>query len=326
MTSKYDVVGIGNSLVDVLARVEENFISQNNLTKGSMQLINDQQAVALYNKMPPAQETSGGSAGNSMAAFSSLGGKCAFITRLGQDELGNVFAHDMRAQKVDFIERERDTSLSTGRCLIMVTPDGERTMNTSLGSNLNFSVADLCEQTISQTRIVYLEGYLFDQPSAIAAYYKACDLARQYGAKVALTLSDSFCVERHRAEFLTLVKEKTDILFANESEIKALYGTTHVDEALAAVSSHCGLAIVTCGAKGALVRSGQETHAIKAAAVNTVVDLTGAGDAFAAGFLYGYCQNLSIAEAGRIAALSSAEVISHFGARPEIPLNTLLAA
>ena len=322
----FDVVGVGNALVDVLARVEESFITENQLVKGSMRLIDHDEAKTLYDKMPPAQETSGGSAANTLAALASLGGKSGFIGHVGDDELGEVFAHDMRAQGVAFAEGVRDPLLPTGRCLVLVSPDGERTMNTSLACNVNFSPDNLSAMMIQNAKVVYLEGYLFDQPNAKAAYFEAAHLAKEAGANVALTLSDSFCVERHRADFRNLVKNGIDILFANEAEIKALYETTDIDNALHHAAQDCSVVVVTRGAQGASIVAEGKTYAIACAPVDDVVDLTGAGDAFAAGFLYGYTRGLGYQRAGEIGALSSAEVISHFGARPEKPLAGLLAA
>jgi len=321
----FDVVGVGNALVDVLARVEDSFLASHGLTKGTMRLIDAAEASALYEVMPPAQETSGGSAANTLAAFASLGGRGGFIARTGKDELGDVFAHDMRAQGVVFAEGARDESLPTGRCLIAVTPDGERTMNTSLGCNVNFGPEDLSAQMIANARVVYLEGYLFDQPSAKLAYRTSARIAREAGSEVALTLSDRFCVERHRDDFLALVRDEVDILFANEGEITALYQTDNFDAAAAQVKGHCKIAVLTRSEKGATILSGSDVFHVPAAPVARVVDLTGAGDAFAAGFLHGYTQNLGLVRAGQIGAVSAAEVISHFGARPEVKLATLVA-
>ena len=322
----FDVVGVGNALVDVMARVDDTFITENSLTKGSMRLIDHDEASSLYNKMPPAQETSGGSAANTLAALSSLGGKGGFIAHIGQDELGDVFAHDMRAQGVAFAEGTRDPFLPTGRCLVLVSPDGERTMNTSLACNVNFLPDDLSAMMIQNAKVVYLEGYLFDQPKAKAAYFEAAKLAKASNAEVALTLSDSFCVERHRTDFLSLVRNDIDILFANEAEICTLYETTDFNTAAQAITQDCKIAVLTRGAHGAVVIAENKTCTVPATPVSRVVDLTGAGDAFAAGFLYGYTQGLSYQRAGEIGALASSEVISHFGARPETPLSTLLAA
>lgn len=321
---KLDVVGVGNALVDVVASVDESFIPAQGLSKGGMMLIDAARAGALYDAMPPARESSGGSGANTIAALASLGGKAGFIGRVGRDELGDVFAHDIRAQGVVFDDSRRDSAEPTGRCLIVVTPDAERTMNTSLACNVNFSPEDLSKEMIQSARVVYLEGYLYDQPKAKEAYLQAAQWAREAGREVALTLSDSFCVQRHHADFRKLVKN-VDILFANEHEITALYETDDFEAAARQAAVEVKLAVLTRSAKGATIISGGQSVHVSAEKVAKVVDLTGAGDAFAAGFLYGYTQGLPLAEAGRIAALCAAEVISHVGARPEVKLSDYVA-
>lgn len=325
MTPKLDVVGVGNALVDVVANVDEAFITAQGLSKGGMMLIDAARAEALYQMMPPAKESSGGSASNTIAGLASLGARVGFIARIGTDELGDVFAHDIRAQGVVFSTDKRDTAEPTGRCLIAVTPDAERTMNTSLACNVNFTPDDLSKELIQSARVVYLEGYLYDQPKAKEAYVQAAQWAREAGCEVALTLSDSFCVKRHHADFRKLVKN-VDILFANEHEILALYETDDFEVAARQAATEVKLAVLTRSAKGAtIISNGQSVH-VNAEKVAKVVDLTGAGDAFAAGFLYGYTQGMSLAEAGRIAALCAAEVISHYGARPEAKLSDYVAS
>ena len=321
---KLDVVGVGNALVDVVAHVDEAFITREGLNKGGMMLIDAARAEALYKALPPAKESSGGSGANTIAALASLGGRAGFIGRIGADELGDVFAHDIRAQGVQFSDGTRDSSEPTGRCLIAVTPDAERTMNTSLACNVNFSPADLSRELIEAARITYLEGYLFDQPAAKQAFVQAAQWARAAGNEVALTLSDSFCVQRHHADFRKLVGS-VDILFANEHEITALYQTSDFDAAAKAAAAEVKLAVLTRSAKGAVII--QKGHAVEVAAekVTKVVDLTGAGDAFAAGFLFGHTQGMGLAKAGHIAALCASEVISHFGARPEVSLKDFIA-
>jgi len=325
MSKSYDVVGVGNALVDVQAHVEDTFLARHSLIKGAMKLVDPKEAGLLYRDMPPAKESSGGSAANTIAAMASLGSKVGFVGRVGADELGDVFAHDIRALGVNFPATLRDQELPTGRCLIMVTADGERTMNTSLGCNMHFSPADLDAALIASAKVVYLEGYLFDQPDAKAAYRQAGSIAKQAGCELALTLSDSFCVDRHCADFLKLIKEDVDILFANEHEITALFETSDWQQAADMISEHVKVAVLTRSSKGATIRAGAVSVDVPVEPVAKVMDLTGAGDAFAAGFLHGYCQNMSLAQAGRIGALAASEVISHFGARPEVKLSTFVA-
>lgn len=324
MERKLDVVGVGNALVDVVANVDEAFITAQALAKGAMTLIDAARAESLYAALPPAKESSGGSGANTIAALASLGSRAGFIGRIGKDALGDVFAHDIRAQGVTFSDAHRDVADPTGRCLIAVTPDAERTMSTSLACNVNFGVADLSQELIQSAKVVYLEGYLYDQPAAKAAFVQAAAWARAAGGEVALTLSDAFCVQRHQADFLKLV-ESVDILFANEHELKALFDCHEFDDAVNAIPAGCKLAVVTRGAAGAVIVADGEMIEVKAEKVAKVVDLTGAGDAFAAGFLHGYTAGLSHAESGRIAALCASEVISHFGARPEVKLSTYVA-
>lgn len=322
--NKLDVVAVGNALVDVLARVEDDFITRHNLARAGMRLIDAETAATLYADLPPAQETSGGSAANTVAALASLGGAAGFIGKVADDELGRVFAHDMRAQGVEFVAGTSPSTQPTGRCLVAVTPDGERTMNTSLGCSTDFSPADIAEELIDRARVVYLEGYLFDRPAAKEAFRKARQLARANGAEVALTLSDAFCVHNHRADFLALIEDGIDILFANEAEITALY-ECGFDEAAAKAQAAIKVVVLTRSAEGALIAKRDERVMVKAEPAQ-VVDLTGAGDAYAAGFLFGYTRNLPLAECGRLGALAAAEVISHFGARAEVPLKDFVAA
>lgn len=322
---QFDVTGLGNALVDVQANVDEAFITGHNMAKGSMSLISAQQADALYKDMPPAKESSGGSGANTIAALASLGSRAAFIGRIGQDELGDVFAHDIRSQGVSFPAPLRDELEPTGRSFILVTPDAERTMNTSLACNTKFSPADLVPELIIDSSITYLEGYLFDQPAAKEAFIAAAKMAREAGNEVSLTLSDSFCVQRHHDDFLALLSN-VDVLFANEREITALFATDDFDAAAQMARAKCKLAVLTRGSKGALVLSAQGVAEIEAEKVAQVVDLTGAGDAFAAGFLHGYTQGLSLAESGRLGALAASEIIGHYGARPEVRLSDFVAS
>lgn len=319
MTKRYQVTGIGNALVDVQARVEEAFLAQNDVPKGAMRLIDNAIAVSLYDAMPPAVEASGGSAANSIAVVASLGGSGGFIGRIGADALGDVFAHDLKAQGVDFSCPQRDTTAPTGRSLIVITPDSERSMNTALGCNTHFSPADLDAEMIKQSQVILLEGYLFDQPQAKAAFKAATQMAKENGVQVALTLSAAFCVQFHRADFLALLPQ-VDILFANEEEIIALFETETFEAALAQLGQHCKLAVLTRGAKGGLIRTPDRDVLVEAEKNVDVQDLTGAGDAYAGGFLYGYTRGLSLEECGRIATLCATEVISHLGARPAVNL------
>lgn len=321
----FDVVAVGNALVDVLASVEESFLTEHNLVKASMQLMDAEGAGRIYDALPAATESSGGSAANSMAVLASFGGKAGFIGRIGQDQLGEVFAHDMKATGVTCAFVERDASQPTGRSIIAVTPEGERTMCTSLACNVNFSAKDVDASLIAQSKVVFLEGYLFDQDGAKQAYYHAAKLAREAGCKVALTLSDSFCVTRHLQDFRNLVQNDVDILFANEAEIKTLTGKDSYDEAIAAIRGQCETIIVTHGAKGAWLASGSDEVMVPAVPDVEVVDMTGAGDAYAGGVLFGLAQGYTLAQCGALGAVAAAEAISHFGARPQINLADLLA-
>ncbi len=322
----FDLVCVGNAIVDILAEVEESFIAKHSLTKGAMQLVEPERAAQLYADMPRTVECSGGSAANSAAVLASLGGKAAFIGRVAADQFGTVFVHDMTAQGIAFASPARDHALPTGSSLIAVTPDGQRTMNTSLGCNVNFGSPDVPADIIEQARVVLLEGYLFDKPQSKQAFREALRYAKAAGSQVALTLSAEFCVHQHRADFLELLASGVDILFANEEELMALYKTDSWELAASKVDEHVKVAVLTRGAKGAVVRvKGQSPVVVPAAAVAKVVDTTGAGDAYAGGFIYGYTRGLSVAECGRIAALSAAEVISHLGPRPQVELAKLIA-
>ncbi len=321
----FDVVGVGNALVDVQARVSDAFLADHGLAKGGMQLVDNVKAAEIYDAMPPAQEASGGSVANSMAVVAWLGGKAAFIGRVANDELGDVFAHDMKAAGISCAFVERDAALPTGRSLIAVTEDGERTMSTSLGCNLNFTPADVDKAIVEAGQYVFLEGYLFDQAGAKQAYYHAAKVAKAAGRKVALSLSDAFCVNRHHEDFVDLVKNQVDLLFANESEIIALTKTADFESAIAAIRGQCETLVITQGDKGAWLATAGEEVRVPAITTGTVVDLTGAGDAFAGGVLYGLTQSKTLAEAGQYGALAAAEVISHFGARPQANCQEFLA-
>ncbi len=319
-----DVTGIGNAIVDVLAHADEAFLAAQGLDKGTMALIDEQRAAQLYAAMGQAVEASGGSAANTMAGLASLGGRAAYVGKVREDQLGEVFTHDIRAVGVGFDTRPAGGGASTARCLILVTSDAQRTMNTYLGACRELSPDDIDEALIARSTVVYLEGYLWDPPAAKQAFLKASAAAAGAGRKVSLSLSDPFCVERHRASFLELVDQHVDILFANEREICALYGASRLEDAVAAVRGRCELAVVTRSEHGSIVLQGEQIYEVPAEKVTRVIDTTGAGDQVAAGFLYGYTQGKSPAACAKLGAICAAEVISHFGARPELPLRELV--
>ena len=320
-----DVVGLGNAIVDVIAHADDAFLARESMVKGAMTLIESDRAEALYACMGPAVEVSGGSAANTMAGLASLGGRAAFIGKVRQDQLGTIFAHDIRAAGVTFLTPPASDGPPTARSLIFVTPDAQRTMNTYLGVSVELGPEDVDEALISAARVTYLEGYLWDRPRAKEAFRKAARVAHAGGGKVALTLSDPFCVERHREEFLQLIRGPVDILFANEAEIRSLWQVDDFDAARAATRGLAEVAVLTRSEKGCVILSADGEEAVPAAPVERVVDTTGAGDLFAAGFLYGYTKGHSLKQAARIGALCAAEVISHIGARPETSLAALVA-
>ena len=319
-----DLVGIGNAIVDVLSKTDDVFLESNRINKGTMTLIEADQAEALYAKMGPGMEVSGGSAANTVAAFASMNGTAGYIGKLANDQLGQVFRHDIKAHGVEFNTPALTDGPPTARCLILVTPDAQRTMCTFLGACVWIAPSDLDEEMIKSAKVTYLEGYLYDRPRAKQTFKKASEIAHAAGKKVSLSLSDPFCVERHRAEFVDLVKNDVDILFANEAEIMSLYDTHHFDEAVAQAREACEIAVITRSAKGSLVLTPTNTFEIKAEPVTQVVDTTGAGDMYAAGFLYGYTRAKSLAECGRIGSISAAEVLAHMGARPQSSMKKLL--
>ncbi len=321
---KHDIVAIGNALLDVIADVDEEFIAANGLVRGAMTLVDAEQAEALYAAMPSALEMSGGSAGNTVAGFGSLGGRAAYIGKVADDQLGRVFRHDMKASGATYDVAPSVSGAPTGRCLVAVTPDAQRTMCTFLGAGVELTGDDVGVDLIASAKVTFLEGYLWDPPGAKEAFLKAARIAHEAGRKVSLTLSDDFCVDRYREEFRDLVDHHVDILFANESEIMSLYQVGTFEDALEQVRNRCEIAALTRSAKGSVVMSGAELHIIEAAPVERVVDTTGAGDLYAAGFLYGYTQGLGLAESGRIASIAAAEIISHFGARPAVQLRDLI--
>ena len=319
-----DVVGIGNAIVDVIAHCDEAFIARMNLNKGAMTLIDTARANTLYDAMGPAVEISGGSGANTTVGVASLGGKAAFIGKVGNDQLGGIFRHDIRAVGVQFDIAPANSGTPTARSMILVTPDAERTMNTYLGACQELTPADVDPHLIQRAKVTYMEGYLWDPPLAKEAFLKAARIAHDAGQEVSLTLSDSFCVQRYLAEFQDLVKNHVDILFANTSEILALWETDDWDEAVRQTRQHCDLAALTRSEKGSVIVTADEVHEIPAWPVDKVVDLTGAGDLYAAGFLYGYTHGRDFAACGRIASLAAGEAISHVGARPETPLAELV--
>jgi len=325
MTSaRYDVLGIGNAIVDVLARTDDDFLVRQNMRKGAMTLIDEERATAIYEAMGPAVEISGGSAANTIVGCASLGGRAAFVGKVKDDELGRVFAHDIRAAGVAFATPPASAGPSTARCYVLVTPDGERTMNTYLGAAQDLHPNDIDADAVAAAQIVYLEGYLWDPPHAKEAFVKAAKIAHGAERDVALTLSDAFCVDRYRAEFLDLIRSGTvDLVFANERELHSLYETADFDTALNALRNDARLAVVTRSEKGCLVVTREETDVVAANRVERVVDATGAGDLFAAGFLVGLSRGVDYRTAARLGALSAAEVIQHLGARPETSLKDL---
>jgi len=325
MTSaRYDVLGIGNAIVDVIARAEEDFLLKQDMRKGTMALIDEARAQAIYDAMGPATEMSGGSAANTIVGLASLGGRAAFVGKIKADGLGRAYAHDIRAAGVSFTTPPAADGPSTGRCYIMVTPDGERTMNTYLGAAQDLHPSDIDADAIAASAVTYLEGYLWDPKHAKDAFLKAAKIAHDAGRKVALTLSDAFCVDRWRDEFLQLMRSGTvDLIFANEAELHSLYQSSDFDAAIAALRADIGVAVVTRSEKGCLVVSPEGTEAVPAFPVERVIDTTGAGDLFAAGFLSGLARGADDRICGRLGAMAAAEVIQHIGARPETSLKDL---
>ena len=321
-----DVVGIGNAIVDVIAHAEEPFLAAQGFGKGSMTLIDAARAESLYAEMGPAIESSGGSAGNTMAGIASLGGSGAYIGKVRDDQLGAVFRHDITAIGVRFDTPAATSGPTTARCLIMVTPDGQRTMGTYLGACVDLGPAEIDESLIAAAQVTYLEGYLFDPPQAQAAFRRAAAVAHAAGRQVALSLSDPFCVGRHRAAFRELVQGEVDILFANEAEICSLYETEDFSEAATAVRGHVAIAALTRSEAGSVILTGNSIDRVRAAPVARVVDTTGAGDLYAAGFLFGLTRGLPLPTCGKIGSLCAAEIISHVGARPEVALKGLVEA
>jgi len=319
----YDVVGIGNAIVDIISRCDESFLTKHDLPKGFMRLIDAHEAARLYEAMGPAVERSGGSVANTIAGLASFGAKCGFIGRVAADQFGGIFRHDIRSLGVAYDTEPATDGAPTARCLILVTPDGERTMNTFLGASVDLNAADIDQAMIENSKIIYLEGYLFDRHEAKEAFRDAARRARRAGVKVALSLSDAFCVDRHRDDFRKLVREAADIVFANEKEITSLYQVNSFDEAADLALEDCEMAVLTRSEAGSLIAAKGETIEVGARPVAEVVDVTGAGDLYAAGFLFGLTRGAPLETCGELGSLAAAEVIGHLGARPEIPLSKL---
>jgi sugar/nucleoside kinase (ribokinase family) len=322
--AKYDVLGIGNAIFDVLVQTDEKFLSRHGMTKGGMALIDEARAASIYRDMGPATEMSGGSAANTIVGIAGFGARTAFVGKIKDDQIGRLYAHDVRAAGVAFDTKAASGGPATGCSYILVTGDGERTMNTYLGAAQELTPSDIDAAEIAASRMIYLEGYLWDPKSAKEAFVKAATLAHGAGRQVALTLSDSFCVDRYRDEFLGLMRKGTvDLVFANEAELHSLYQTSDFDTALKALRADIKLGVVTRSEKGCVVASPDGVVAVPAVAIDRLVDTTGAGDLFAAGFLFGLVRNAGYENAGRLGALAAAEVIQHIGARPQVSLKEL---
>ena len=324
--TRFDVCGIGNAIVDIIGRCDDAFLEAHGAAKGHMQLCDAEAITKLYDAVGPTIEISGGSGANTMAGIASFGGKAAFIGKVGRDDFGGVFSHDIKAAGVAFETPPSESDTPTARSLVLVTPDGERTMNTFLGVSPELGSGEIDQAMIADSAVTYLEGYLFDRDEAKAAFGEAAGYAKSVGRKVALTLSDGFCVDRHRDSFLSLIKNDIDILFANEAEITSLYSTTSFDEAALKVSGDTGLAVLTRSEKGSVVVAGPDMTTVTASPVDKVIDTTGAGDLYAAGFLFGYTQGFNHETSARLGGIAAAEIISHIGARPEAKLSDLAKA
>jgi sugar/nucleoside kinase (ribokinase family) len=324
--ARYDVVGIGNAIVDVLSHSDHEFLDAHGLPKGGMTLIDSAMAERVYAGMGPAVEVSGGSVANTMAALAMLGARAAYVGKVRDDDFGRVFAHDIRAAGVDFDVPPATDGAPTARCHVLVTADAERTMATHLGACLELGPDDIDRDLIASSRITYLEGYIWDPPRAIDALRIAMSVAKENSRTVALSLSDPFCVDRHRSEWRDLIEGPVDIVFANEDEMRSMYEESDLERAVARVRGRCPLVVVTRSEKGSLVVTADEVHEVPADAVDRIVDTTGAGDMFAAGFLHGLVEGMSLPNCARAGAAAAAEVIAHFGARPETDLRPLVAA
>ena len=320
----FDVVGIGNALVDIISHVEDRFIDEHGLVKGAMTLVDTDRALALHRSLGTSVEMSGGSAANTVCGVASLGGRAAYIGKVSDDDLGGAFGHDLLAVGVRFAPGGPADGVPTGRCIIAVTDDAERTMNTYLGASSLLTPADVDTDVVTAARVLYMEGYLYDRPEAKEAFRHAARASHDAGRLVSLTLSDSFCVDRHRDDFRALVTDEVDLLFGNADELIALYETDSFDEAVAAVHADCRLAAITLGARGSIVVTHNDVVEVPAVGVPHVVDTTGAGDLFAAGFLFAHTRGDDLASCAHIGSIAAAEVISHVGPRPLVELRTLL--
>jgi len=325
MTHKFDVLGIGNAIVDILVNVEDDFLATHDIPRGSMQLVDELTSHRLYEKLGQAVECSGGSAANTIAGLASMGSRTAYIGKTKDDQLGHVFDHDINSLGITFTTEKDTSGVSTARCLVMISPDAERTMCTYLGACVNLTEKDIDPLLVQAAAVTYMEGYLWDPEQAKAAFRKAMTLAHNAGRKTAFSLSDSFCVDRHKSEFLQLAEHDIDILFANEEEILMLYDTRDFDEAVRAVQQHCEIAAITRSAAGCTIVSRDEVIDINGHRVSDLVDTTGAGDLFAAGFLHGYSHGHDLATCGGMGNLVASEVITHMGARPDVDLKQYLA-
>lgn len=324
MAKTYDVTTIGSAIVDILAIVDEEFLLKHNIARGVMTLVDEARAQALQDALPEKREIAGGSAANTMAGLASLGGRGAFTARVKADRLGQVFRASMTELGIHYTTAMAKTGLATGSSLIAVTPDGQRSMSTYLGANREFSSADVDENQVAAAQVLYIEGYLWDAPLAREASIAAMKAAKKAGTKVAFTMSDPFLVDRYRGEFLAMIQNGTlDIIFANEEESKSLFEVGDFDGVFQAMHGWHGIAALTRSEKGCVIAEKNEVHVIDASPVLRVIDTTGAGDQFAAGFLYGLTHGLPLADSGRLGSLAAAEVISHYGARPEVSLKTL---
>jgi len=320
--SEFDVLCIGNAIVDIIARAEDDFLHANSIIKGAMNLIDADRAELLYDRMGPAVETSGGSAGNTAAGVASLGGKAAFFGKVADDHLGGIYRHDIRAQGVAFDTQPLAGTPPTARSMIFVTPDGERSMNTYLGACVELGPEDIEEDKVAGSAVTFFEGYLWDPPRAKDAIRKAAEIAHANDRRMSMTLSDPFCVDRYRDEFLDLMRSGTvDIVFANEEEMKSLYQTGDFETALEAFRADCGVAIVTRSEKGSIAMTAEETASVSAREIDNLVDTTGAGDLYAAGFLYGYTKGHTLENCAHLGSLAAAVVIQQIGPRPQISLH-----
>ena len=321
--ARFDVVAIGNAIVDIIGRCDEAFLAKHGATKGHMRLVDAATVATLYDAMGPGIEISGGSAANSMVGVSSFGGKAAFIGKVADDSFGRIFRHDIKSAGVTFEAAPVAGGNPTSSSLILVTPDGERTMNTYLGISTELDKSVVDDSLIKDSAILYLEGYLFDQPQAMAAFHHAVSTSKGAGRQVALTLSDKFCVDRHRDAFLSLIRSGIDIVFANESEVTSLYDTTSFDDAAAAIAKDTKLAVLTRSGKGSVILNNESSIPVAVDPVAKVIDTTGAGDLYAAGFLYGVTNGHDLATSGQLGSIAAAEIISHVGARPSVSLADL---